>query len=77
MAREGPARPLFARADAAGIATPEELAAVDAAIAQDVDREAELAEQSPLPDAEVALQNVYATGAVEVEPAPTAVPRRR
>ena len=60
-----------------GTAPAEELAAIDAAIAQDVDREAELAEQSPLPAAEVALQNVYATGAVEVEPTPTAVPRRR
>jgi len=61
---------------AAGAATPEDLAAVDAAIAQEVDREADLAEQSPLPAAEVALQNVYATGVVEVEPASSAVRRQ-
>ena len=51
-------------------ATGEQLAAIDEAIAAEVDREVQLAEQSPLPEAGVALQNVYANGAVvEVEPA--------
>ncbi len=51
-------------------ATAEQLAAIDEAIGQEVDREVELAEQSPLPEAGVALQNVYANGAVvEAEPA--------
>ena len=51
-------------------ATGEELATIDEAIAVEVDREVQLAEQSPLPEAGVVLQNVYANGAiVEVEPA--------
>jgi pyruvate dehydrogenase E1 component alpha subunit/2-oxoisovalerate dehydrogenase E1 component alpha subunit len=51
-------------------ATAEQLAAMDQAIGQEVDREVQLAEQSPLPDPEIALQNVYANGGVvEVEPA--------
>ena len=51
-------------------ATAEQLAAVDGAIGQEVDREVQLAEQSPLPTPEVALQNVYANGGVvETEPA--------
>jgi TPP-dependent pyruvate/acetoin dehydrogenase alpha subunit len=56
------------------VSTAEELAALDQAIGQEVDREVELAEQSPLPLAEVALQNVYAGGVSEVE---AAVVRRR
>ena len=51
-------------------ATAEQLTAIDEAIGQEVDREVQLAEQSPLPEAGVALQNVYANGAiVEAEPA--------
>ncbi len=53
----------------AGTATAEELAAVDRRVTEEVDRDVELAEQSPLPAVEVALQNVYATGVAEVEPA--------
>ena len=52
------------------VATAEQLAAIDDAIGQEVDREVQLAEQSPLPEPAVALQNVYANGGfVEVEPA--------
>jgi len=59
-------------------ATAEQLAAMDDAIGQEVDREVQLAEQSPLPDPEVALQNVYANGGVaEVEPAPLDAKRLR
>jgi pyruvate dehydrogenase E1 component alpha subunit/2-oxoisovalerate dehydrogenase E1 component alpha subunit len=60
-------------------ATAEQLAAIDQAIGQDVDREVQLAEQSPLPAPEVALQNVYANGirGVEIEPAPTGARRPR
>jgi len=51
---------------------------MDDAIGQEVDREVQLAEQSPLPDPEVALQNVYANGGVaEVEPAPLDAKRLR
>ena len=57
-----------------GTATAEELTALDQAVVQEVDREVELAEKSPLPAAEVALQNVYATGVAEIEPA---IARRR
>ena len=56
------------------VSTAEELVALDQAIGQEVDREVELAEQSPLPAAEVTLQNVYAGGVAEVEAA--AVRRR-
>ena len=56
-----------------GVTTATELAAVDQSIGQQVDREVELAEQSPMPAAEVALENVYA-GVPETEPA---VVRRR
>jgi pyruvate dehydrogenase E1 component alpha subunit/2-oxoisovalerate dehydrogenase E1 component alpha subunit len=59
-------------------ATAEQLAAMDDAIGQEVDREVQLAEQSPLPDPEVALQNVYANGGVaEVEPAPAPLDAKR
>ncbi|MEP6995017.1 MAG: thiamine pyrophosphate-dependent dehydrogenase E1 component subunit alpha [Acidobacteriota bacterium] len=53
----------------AGTATAEQLSAMDQAITQEVDREVELAEKSPLPLPEVALQNVYAKGAAQSEPA--------
>jgi TPP-dependent pyruvate/acetoin dehydrogenase alpha subunit len=56
-----------------GAASQNELAAIDQAISDEVDREVEFAEQSPLPDPAVALQGVYA-------PAPAAEPaivRRR
>ncbi len=57
-----------------GLATPGDLAAIDRAIASDVDREVEFAEKSPFPSPEEALKNVYATGVPEVEP--TIVRRR-
>jgi len=53
----------------AGTTTAEQLVALDQAITQEVDRDVALAEQSPLPAAEVALQNVYAGGVAEVEAA--------
>jgi len=56
-------------------ATAEQLAAMDDAIGQEVDREVQLAEQSPLPAPEVALQNVYANGGV-VEHEPVIVKRQ-
>ena len=52
-----------------GTATAEELAAIDRAISDGVDGDVEFAEKSPLPSPEVALQNVYASGIPEVEPA--------
>jgi TPP-dependent pyruvate/acetoin dehydrogenase alpha subunit len=58
----------YARALLASDGVPaEELAALDRAIAEDVDREAEAAEKSPLPEPAVALQNVYASGAPDAE----------
>jgi TPP-dependent pyruvate/acetoin dehydrogenase alpha subunit len=56
------------------VATAEQLAAIDEAIGQEVDREVQLAEQSPLPEPAVALQNVYANGGV-VENEPVIVKR--
>jgi pyruvate dehydrogenase E1 component alpha subunit/2-oxoisovalerate dehydrogenase E1 component alpha subunit len=58
-----------------GDATAERLAALDEAIGQEVDREVQAAEQSPLPAPEVALQNVYANGGV-VETEPVIVKRQ-
>lgn len=59
-------------------ATAEQLAALDRAVGEEVDREVEFAENSPLPAAEVAFQNVYASGAAEGEPSPlTPVVRRQ
>lgn len=58
---------------ASSAATAEELASIDQAVAEDVDREVEAAEKSPMPSPEEALRNVYAPVA-EVEPA--IVPRR-
>lgn len=57
-----------------GLATPAELAAIDQAITAEVDREVEVAEKSPLPSPEVALQNVYAKRAADAEPSPAAAP---
>jgi pyruvate dehydrogenase E1 component alpha subunit len=56
-------------------ATAEQLSAIDDAIGQEADREVQLAEQSPLPAPEVALQNVYANGGV-VENEPVIVKRQ-
>jgi pyruvate dehydrogenase E1 component alpha subunit/2-oxoisovalerate dehydrogenase E1 component alpha subunit len=53
----------------AGVATAEELAGVDRAVGEEVDREVEAAEKSPLPSPDAALQNVYAPGIPEGEPA--------
>jgi TPP-dependent pyruvate/acetoin dehydrogenase alpha subunit len=49
-------------------ATAEELAAIDRAVSEEVDREAEEAEKSPFPSPEAALQNVYAPRLPEGEP---------
>jgi TPP-dependent pyruvate/acetoin dehydrogenase alpha subunit len=51
-----------------GDATAEELAAIDRAVTEEIDREAEAAEKSPLPDPAIALQNVYAKPSSETEP---------
>jgi TPP-dependent pyruvate/acetoin dehydrogenase alpha subunit len=51
-----------------GEATAEELAAIDRAVTEEIDREAEAAEKSPLPDPAIALQNVYAKPSSETEP---------
>jgi TPP-dependent pyruvate/acetoin dehydrogenase alpha subunit len=53
-----------------GIATAEELAAIDRTIAEDLDRDVAFAEQSPLPSPEEGLGSVYApTKATEPAPA--------
>ncbi len=52
-----------------GDATAEELAAIDQSVTEEIDREAEAAEKSPLPDPAIALQNVYAKPSSETEPA--------
>lgn len=54
---------------AAGTATEAELAAIDASISEEVDREVEAAEKSPLPSPEDALKNVYSSRIPEGEPA--------
>ena len=51
-----------------GDATAEELGAIDRAVMDEIDREAEAAEKSPLPDPAIALQNVYAKASSESEP---------
>jgi TPP-dependent pyruvate/acetoin dehydrogenase alpha subunit len=51
-----------------GDATAEELGAIDRAVTEEIDREAEAAEKSPLPDPAIALQNVYAKPSSETEP---------
>ncbi len=57
-----------------GLATAEELAAIDRTVAGDVDKEVEFAEKSPFPSPDDALKGVYATGVPEIEPA---IVRRR
>ncbi len=57
-----------------GAATAEELAAVDRAVAAELDADVEFAEKSPFPAPEDALKNVYAGSTAEVA---TAVVRRR
>jgi len=57
-----------------GLAAADELAAIDRAIGEDVDKDVEFAEKSPFPSADEALKNVYATGIPETEPA---IVRRR
>jgi pyruvate dehydrogenase E1 component alpha subunit/2-oxoisovalerate dehydrogenase E1 component alpha subunit len=57
-----------------GAASQNELAAIDQAISDEVDRDVEFAEKSPFPDPGVALQGVYAPGAPVAEPA---IVRRR
>ena len=59
---------------ASGDATEEELATIDRAVTEEIDREAEAAEKSPLPDPAIALQNVYAKTTPAAEPVAT---RRR
>ncbi len=59
---------------ASGTASPNELAGIDQAIGEEVDREVERAEASPLPAPEFAMEGVYARGPAPVEPAPA---RRR
>jgi TPP-dependent pyruvate/acetoin dehydrogenase alpha subunit len=53
----------------AGAATAEQLATIDRSVGEEVDREVEAAEKSPLPSPDAALQNVYAAGIPEGEPA--------
>ena len=50
-------------------ATAEELAAIDQAVSEEIDREVEAAEKSPLPSPEDATRNVYARGIPDAEPA--------
>jgi pyruvate dehydrogenase E1 component alpha subunit/2-oxoisovalerate dehydrogenase E1 component alpha subunit len=52
-----------------GAATPDELAAIDRTVSEEIDREVEAAEKSPLPSPDAALQNVYAPGIPQNEPA--------
>jgi pyruvate dehydrogenase E1 component alpha subunit/2-oxoisovalerate dehydrogenase E1 component alpha subunit len=58
----------------AGAASANELAAIDQAISEEIDREVEFAEKSPLPAPEFALEGVYAR--TPAEPVP-AGPRRQ
>jgi TPP-dependent pyruvate/acetoin dehydrogenase alpha subunit len=51
-----------------GIATAEELAAIDRTIAEDLDRDVAFAEQSPFPSPDDGLRSVYAAGPAAVEP---------
>jgi pyruvate dehydrogenase E1 component alpha subunit/2-oxoisovalerate dehydrogenase E1 component alpha subunit len=50
-----------------GVATAGDLAAVDSAVAAELDNDLEFALKSPFPAPEDALSNVYAAGAVEAE----------
>lgn len=54
---------------ASAAASAEELAAIDRAVSDEIDREVEAAEQSPLPSPEEALKGVYAAGIPDGEPA--------
>ena len=58
-----------------GDARPEELAAIDRAIAKDLDADVVFAEQSPYPTPEDALRGVYAEGNAMPAPAPVVVRR--
>jgi pyruvate dehydrogenase E1 component alpha subunit/2-oxoisovalerate dehydrogenase E1 component alpha subunit len=71
--RKDPIERCAATLVASAAATAEELAAIDRSVADDVDREVEAAEKSPLPTPEDALRGVYAPVS-EVEPA---IVRRR
>ena len=76
VAREGPDRALRAHARRVRrAAAANELAAIDQAIAEEVDREVEYAEKSPLPQPEFALEGVYAPARVETVPAGPRRPR--
>lgn len=54
---------------ASGVATADDFAAIDRAISEEVDREVEAAEKSPLPSPEDALKGVYASPIPDGEPA--------
>jgi TPP-dependent pyruvate/acetoin dehydrogenase alpha subunit len=53
---------------ASGVADPAQLAQIDRAISEELERDVAYAENSPLPAPEDALKNVYATGTLEPEP---------
>lgn len=53
---------------ASGVAEPTQLAAIDRAISEELDRDVAYAENSPLPAAQDALRDVYASGTVDREP---------
>src|SRR6185369_429901 len=50
-----------------GAAAAADLEAIDSAVSEEVDREVEAAEKSPLPTPDAALHGVYASGAADVE----------
>jgi TPP-dependent pyruvate/acetoin dehydrogenase alpha subunit len=54
---------------AAGVATPSELASIDADVAARVETDARAVLQDPFPSPATALDGVYAAGALEAEPA--------
>jgi TPP-dependent pyruvate/acetoin dehydrogenase alpha subunit len=60
-----------------GAASANELAAIDQAISEEIDREVEFAEKSPLPQPEFALEGVYAKSPLEAVPAPSGSRRQR
>jgi TPP-dependent pyruvate/acetoin dehydrogenase alpha subunit len=60
----------------AGVAGRGELAAIDREISAGVERDAELAEKSPFPSGERALEGVYAEAAGPPAPAAAAVSRQ-
>jgi pyruvate dehydrogenase E1 component alpha subunit/2-oxoisovalerate dehydrogenase E1 component alpha subunit len=71
--RKDPIERCAATLVASAAVTAEELAAIDRSVAEDVDREVEAAEKSPMPSPDDALRGVYAPVS-EVEPA---IVRRR